>query len=138
MPAPPGAIHLLDSWPAPPPADQVMSKSGHKSGKRYTVTHPGRRRFKPGPRPKAKKITIANDQGRLTEEQTEKITAVAEQFADDGEFPGQIVTVCSPCACRWDRELARTAFDGWKSLHYGLQQQQHLEVLALWLKPQSR
>ena len=46
---------------------------------------------------------------------------VAEQFVDDGEFPGQIVTVCSPCVCRWARELARTAFDGWRSLHYGFQ-----------------
>ena len=53
-----------------------------------------------------------------------KATAVAAHWADTGEFPAEIETVYSPCICRWDRELAMIAFDGWKSLHYRLKQQQ--------------
>ena len=52
------------------------------------------------------------------------MTAVAAHWADTGEFPAEIETVYSPCICRWDRELAMIAFDGWKSLHYRLKQQQ--------------
>ena len=43
-----------------------------------------------------------------------KATAVAAHWADTGEFPAEIETVYSPCICRWDRELAMIAFDGWK------------------------
>ena len=111
---------------AKPSRGYTKGKSYHKSGRRNTVRNPGRRRYKPGPRPKATKITITNDRSRgtFTEEHTQNMTAVAAHWADTGEFPAEIETVYSPCICRWDRELAMIAFDGWKSLHYRLKQQQ--------------
>jgi hypothetical protein len=70
--------------------------------------------------------------------QVEKMAAVAAQFPDDGEFLEETMTVHSPFICRWDQELPRTAFDGWKSLHYGLKQQQLEFMHYHGIKPQSR
>ena len=95
-----------------------------KSGKRFTIRAPGRRRFRPGPKPRKGQIEIemliTKDKGRLKDYQIEidKKLEEAEQFADDNQF--KILTEYSACHCYCDPDLARNAFDGWKALHFGL------------------
>ena len=104
----------------------TMGRPGHKSGKKGPVRHPGRRRFKPGRKPKAEKIKTDRVQSRLT---AIMITNVQDPEKNDYKCPELLfeidqTTECEFYICRWDRELPRIAFDGWKALHYGFKQWQ--------------
>ena len=106
-------------------ANNTMGRSGHKSGKKLPVRHPGRRRYKPGRKPKAEKINIDKVQGRLTAIMITKVQGrLTPIMINKIPFDIDQQTQSSPYISRWDRELARTAFEGWKSLHYLFKQQQ--------------
>jgi hypothetical protein len=103
-------------------SSQAMAKKKKASGKRFTIRAPGRKRFKTGPKPKGKGKDKDKDKNLEARSQRTDQDRQAH-WADTGEFPAEIETVYSPCICRWDRELAMIAFDGWKSLHYGFKPQ---------------